>query len=75
MLNIMLYRQLNLSAIFKDCMKWSCDGSLANQMSPFLLMYCLQTFAIKCPLYSPWKLGSGSLQAIVNQINKFTIIC
>jgi hypothetical protein len=28
-----------LSPIFRDRMKWSCDGSLANQMSWFLFMF------------------------------------
>jgi hypothetical protein len=42
-----------LSPIFRDCMKWSYDGNLTNQMSQFLFMFT--DFAYKTShFYSPW---------------------
>jgi hypothetical protein len=49
------HNKVNLSSIFRHRIKWSCDGSLANQMSVFVYPYI---FCYESPFYSPWKRGS-----------------
>jgi hypothetical protein len=48
-------RFVNLSPQFR--MKWSCDGNLTKSN----VCFCLQIFAIKCPVYSACKYGNASL--------------
>jgi hypothetical protein len=48
--NVELLFTVNLSTIFRERIKWSREGSLANQMSQFLFLHTLL-----------WKLGSGPL--------------
>jgi hypothetical protein len=52
-------RKVILRPIFPDCVKWSHDGSLTNQMSRLLIMF--RNIAYKHPFSNPWKFGNQSL--------------